>query len=148
MKFSKQVENCGEKEKLLFTSTFFFSPQCFQKTCTTDTYKLRLVWESVKSWSNQPSPLQFFLQFFFLSGLPITTQCRILTHQTYKAVENIVRKGEIACNKQFLLFSQCFLFYMALIFHFKCTFKCGLQFVSIYTSLNYVVCNLFQFRPV
>ena len=27
----------------------------------------------------------------------------------YIAVENIVRKGEIACNKQFLLFSQCFL---------------------------------------
>ena len=52
----------------------------------------------------------------------------------YKAVENIVRKGEIACNKQFLLFSQCFLPYMALIFHFKCT-------------LN-VVCNLFQFGPV
>ena len=25
------------------------------------------------------------------------------------AVENIVRKGEIACYKQFLLFSQCFL---------------------------------------
>ena len=24
------------------------------------------------------------------------------------AVENIVRKGEIACNKQFLLFLQCF----------------------------------------
>ena len=23
-------------------------------------------------------------------------------------MENIVRKGEIACNKQFLLFSQCF----------------------------------------
>ena len=34
-------------------------------------------------------------------------------------MENIVRKGEIACNKQFLLFSQCFLPYMALIFHFK-----------------------------
>ena len=29
-----------------------------------------------------------------------------------------MRKGEIACNKQFLLFSQCFLPYMA-IFHFK-----------------------------
>ena len=25
-------------------------------------------------------------------------------------MENIVRKGEIACNKQFLLFSQCNLF--------------------------------------
>ena len=44
----------------------------------------------------------------------------------YIAVENMVRKGEIACNKQFLLFSQCFLLYnyMALIFHFKCTLKC------------------------
>ena len=34
-----------------------------------------------------------------------------------------MRKGEIACNKQFLLFSQCFLPYMVLIFHFKCTLK-------------------------
>ena len=55
----------------------------------------------------------------------------------YIAFENIVRKGEIACNKQFLLFSQCFLPYMALIFHFKCTFKCCLQFVSIWTSLKF-----------
>ena len=45
------------------------------------------------------------------------------------AVENIERKGEIPCNKQFLLFSLCFLPYMALIFHFKCTLKCRLQFV-------------------
>ena len=43
-------------------------------------------------------------------------------------MENIVRKGEIACNKQFLLFSQCFCPYMALIFHLKCTLKCLLQF--------------------
>ena len=35
------------------------------------------------------------------------------------AVENIVRKGEIACNKQFLLFSQCLISYMALVFHFN-----------------------------
>ena len=38
-------------------------------------------------------------------------------------MENIVRKAEIACNKQFLLFSQGFLPYMVLIFHFKCTLK-------------------------
>ena len=38
-------------------------------------------------------------------------------------MENIVRKGEIACKKQFLLFSQCFLPNMALIFYFKCTLK-------------------------
>ena len=36
-------------------------------------------------------------------------------------------KRRIACNKQFLLFSQCFLPYKALFFHFKCTLKCRLQ---------------------
>ena len=39
-----------------------------------------------------------------------------------------MRKGEIACNKQFLLFSQSFLPYVAFIFHFKSTLKCHLQF--------------------
>ena len=55
----------------------------------------------------------------------------------YIAVVNIVRKGEIACNKQFLLFLQPFLSYLALIFHFRCTLKCHLQFVSIWTSLKF-----------
>ena len=36
---------------------------------------------------------------------PITTQCCILTDLRDVAEENIVRQGEIACNKQFLLFS-------------------------------------------
>ena len=40
----------------------------------------------------------------------------------YTAVEN-VRKGEIACNKQFFLFSQCFLPNIAPFFHYKCTLK-------------------------
>ena len=62
-----------------------------------------------------------------------------LVHLRYIAVRNIVRKGEIACNKQFLLFSQCFIPYMALTFHFKCTLKCHLQFVSIGTRLKFVV---------
>ena len=52
-------------------------------------------------------------------------------------MENIVRKGEIACHKQYLLFSQCFLTHMARIFHFKCTVKCCLQYVSILTSLEF-----------
>ena len=52
-------------------------------------------------------------------------------------MENIVRKGKTACYKQFLLFSQCFLPYTALIFHFKCTLKCRLQSVSIWTSLKF-----------
>ena len=44
------------------------------------------------------------------------------TQKIYIAVENIVRKGEIACNKQFLLFSQCFLLYWHL-FLFQMHFK-------------------------
>ena len=51
----------------------------------------------------------------------------------YIAVENIVRKGEIACNTMFLP-------YVALIFHFKCTLKCRLQSVLIWTSLK--LCRL------
>ena len=51
-------------------------------------------------------------------------------------MENIVRKGEITSNKQFLLFSQCFPPCMALIFNFKCFSKCCLQSVSIWTSLQ------------
>ena len=34
-------------------------------------------------------------------------------------------------------FSQCFLPYAVLIFHFKCSLKCCLQFVSIWTSLKF-----------
>ena len=34
-------------------------------------------------------------------------------------MENIVKNGEIACNKKFLLFSQCFLPCIALFFHFN-----------------------------
>ena len=34
-----------------------------------------------------------------------------MTHQEQKAFQNIVGKGEIARNEQFLLFSQCFLLY-------------------------------------
>ena len=79
------------------------------------------------------------LKLIFLPATqPITTQCRILTHLRYIAVENIVRKGEIVCNKQFLFSHNVFyLIIMALIFHFKCTLKCHLQFVSIWTSLKF-----------
>ena len=55
-------------------------------------------------------------------------------HKKYIAVENIVRKGEIGCNKQFLLSSQCLLPYILLVFHFKWTVERHLQFVSIWMS--------------
>ena len=45
-----------------------------------------------------------------------------------------MRKGEIACNKQFVLFSQYFLPLWYLF--------------SISNALQNVICNLFQFEPV
>ena len=55
-----------------------------------------------------------------------------------------MRKGETACNEQFLLFSQCFMPYLAPIFHLKCIIKCRLQFVSIWTSQKF--CSLVSLR--
>ena len=81
--------------------------------------------------------LRCFSPFQKWSPQPITTQCCILTHYRYIAVENIVRIGEIACNKQFLLLSQCFLPYMALIFQFKCTLKVVCNSLPIWTSLEF-----------
>ena len=54
--------------------------------------------------------------------------------------ENLARTGEIACNKQFLLFLQCFLPSMVFHFQFKCTLKCCLYFVSIWISQK--ICRL------
>ena len=66
-----------------------------------------------------------------------------MTHKRSIAVENIVWKGEIACNKQFLLFSQCFLSYIALIFHFKCT-KTHYQTTNFRFFQTERVCRQFQ----
>ena len=41
--------------------------------------------------------------------LTFTPQIPVLTHQQQTPFENIVGKGEIVRNEQFLLYSQCFL---------------------------------------
>ena len=51
MKFSKQVENTLGKGEIAHYKQFLLFPQCFQKTCTADTYKPGLVWEMVNSFS-------------------------------------------------------------------------------------------------
>ena len=67
-------------------------------------------------------------------NLPITTQCCILTHLRYIGVENIVRKAEIACYRQFLLSHNVF-------------YPIGhLFFIS--NALQNVIFNLFQFGPI
>ena len=48
-KLSEQVENTEGKEEIARYKQFLLFPQCFQKICTSDTYKPGLVWERVKS---------------------------------------------------------------------------------------------------
>ena len=60
-------------------------------------------------------------------------------------MENIVRKEKIACLKQFLRYSQCFLPYMALIFHFKMHFKGGyLDFSHLVELKNIYITEIYM----
>ena len=51
-------------------------------------------------------------------------------HQQQKAFENIVEKGEIACNEQFLLFPQCFVLNQIIVFPFVHIF----YIISLFTA--------------
>ena len=55
-----------------------------------------------------------------------------------KSFENIVGKGEIAINEQFLLFSQCFLPVWRAFCYFRQIQNCRLQALSIWKSLKFV----------
>ena len=52
----------------------------------------------------------------------------------YKSFENTVGKGEIARNKQFLLFPQCFLPFWITFCHFRQVRNCRLQTLSVWKS--------------
>ena len=67
---------------------------------------------------SQPSP-----------GFYVSTVC----------LENTVRKGEIARNEQFLLFTQCFLPFWRTFCHFYQTQNCRLQTLSFWRSLKFAV---------
>ena len=65
-KFSKRVENTVGKGEIAGFEQFLLFPQCFQKSCTADTYKPGLVWERVKvkeDWPFVRSRLVFCLCF-------------------------------------------------------------------------------------
>ena len=53
-----------------------------------------------------------------------------------KPFENTVGKGEIARNKQFLLFPLCFLPVLITFYHFHQIWNFHLQTLSIWKSLN------------
>ena len=51
--FSKLVENTVGKGEIACYKQFLLFPQCFQKTCSADTYKPGLVWERVNPLQSQ-----------------------------------------------------------------------------------------------
>ena len=57
----------------------------------------------------------------------------------YKSFENTVRKGEIARNEQFLLFSQCFPPIWITFYHFHQIINCRLPTLSVWNSVTFVV---------
>ena len=56
----------------------------------------------------------------------------ILTHQQKTVFENIVGKGEIAPNEEFLLFPQCFLFIQIIVFQFDHIFEIISLFAAVF----------------
>ena len=126
---------------------FLFFPHCFQKTCTADTLKQGLVWKKgavsfnrcnvrhdltlliisccQRRYSQRKKPKQFN---------PLPHKAAFSRTRDIWLWKTLREKEKNACNKQFFLFSQCFLSDMALYSHFKCTLNCRLQLVSIWTN--------------
>ena len=78
----KWVKNTAGKGEIAHYEQFLLFPQCFQKTCTGDTYKPGHVSERVNSLPNNPD--------------------------FYQSHENIAGKGKNAGYHHFLLFPQFF----------------------------------------
>ena len=69
---------------------------------------------------------------FFRWYWPFPKQGLVFTCLPNKSFENIVGKAEIACNKQFLLFLQCFLPIWRTFCHFYQIWNCHLQTLSVW----------------
>ena len=122
-KFSKQVENTVGKGEIAGYKQFLLFPQCFQKACFPGASKGVIVREWVKRQdcvvkSNAVICERSYIkvikvqiasnskQWWCLTSFPIKPF--LFTCMQRKSLENTTRKGEIDCNKQFLLFSHCF----------------------------------------
>ena len=144
------LKTLWEKEKLLVTSNFSFSHSAFyligELSAIFIKFQIMLlqfgrVWNLSFRKGLRVITLNLYHIILTLSNPKKVsfTHYHTILHfdalKMYSSGKHCV-KGEIACNKQFLLCSQCFLPFMTLNFHFKCTLKCCLQFVSIWTSLK------------
>ena len=125
---------------MLVTSIFSFFHKIFNAIKDKDHH-------SIKDKNNHFSNITFVVCRCFQFGpgqnfviyLPITTQYRIFDTLKIYSCGKHCKKKKIACNKQFLLFSQCFLH---LFFFLKAlqNLVCCNFFFPIWTSLQ--LCRL------
>ena len=120
---------------------FLLFPQCFQKACFPGMSKGVVVWE----WVNNPFQNTFGKEenvctCFSLTmqlTLPQTSPC--FNMSGVQVFENTSGKGEIACQEQFLLFSQCFLPFWITFCQFHKIQNCRLQTLSVWKSLKFFI---------
>ena len=75
------------------------------------------------------------------------SQALVFTCLQYKSFENTVEKGEIARNKQFLLFPQSFLPIWIPFCHFHQILNSRLQSLSVWKSLKFVIWERVECHP-
>ena len=124
---------------MLVTSIFSFFPQCFlpyqrqilplePPTCKLSSTNSYILDKPIFCLSRRR--INHYNEVLILFSL---THYHTMPHFDALKIYSCGKQG----NKQFLLFLQCFLPYMALIYHFKSTLNCRLRFVSIWTCLKF-----------
>ena len=138
----KSFENTLRKGEIARNEQFLPFLQCFPPIWRSFCLFLH-IWnchlQTVSVWNI----LKFVVWERVNSGylLNSTTQSWLLMTLKKKPFENTVGKGEIACNKQFLLFPQCLLPIWITFCHFRQIWNCRLQTLSVWKSLKFVVCK-------
>ena len=103
------LKTLWEKEKLLVTSNFSFSYYVFYQFPELSAISLNLKLSCANTFSLDESNICRFGKGLILiqANLPFPKHALVFMCLQHRFLENTVRKGEIACHKQFLHFPQC-----------------------------------------
>ena len=128
-------ENIAGKGEKLVTSFFSFSYNIFYPFKNKLQFFSNIYFANFKSFSLNQSKNILFNKIV----LPFPKQALVFTCLQYKSFENTLVKGEIAYNKQYLLFPQCFQPVSRSFCHFHQIYNCRLQTLSVQKSLKFFV---------
>ena len=91
-------------------------------------------WTLLNSWTGYKTLWKMKKNTPSHLGLTFPKQALVFMCLQYKSFENTAGKGDIACNKQLLLFPQCFLTMRKTLCHFHQILNCRLQTLSLEES--------------